>query len=225
MKKLFFLMLLLAGFVSFYSCKKKNLSLDCPPCWDKDMICVEGACDCPEGYITTWLNRTGLGIGAAADSFPRKFCIKPDRLVFIAHIPRFMCLDTFAVRFTVDPYEFTESTYSPTGVWVVPVLPSELPRLAPFSDIRVVEEAGLKITEVRIFGLEPTYGHATGAGVCSELDNAGNEMGAMETSFIGRVVHKDTISGYLEITGASGNKREFYGKRLEEVKLVRTTPY
>lgn len=189
------------------------------------MICVEGACDCPDGYITTWLNRTGLGIGTAADSFPRKFCIKPDRLTFIAHIPRFMCLDTFAVRFAVDPYEFTESTYSPTGVWVVPVLPSEVPRLSPLSDIRIVKESGRKLVEVHIYGLEPTYGHAIRAGICSEFDDTGNEMGAIETSFIGRVVHKDTISGYLEITGAGGNKREFYGKRLEGVKLVRTAPY
>jgi hypothetical protein len=226
MKKVFLLMIFLGALTHLFSCKKKVLSLTCPPCWDKNMICLEGACDCPDGYIPTWLNRTGLGIGVAADSFPKKFCIKPDRLTFMAHIPRFVCLDTFAVRFTVDPYEFPEKTLDiPTGVWVMPVLPSEVPHLAPASSIRVVSEAGQKFTEVSIYGLEPTYGYTLRSGVCLELDNAGNEVGSTEMSFIGRVTHKDTISGYLEITGAGGTKRELYGKRLEDVKLIRTVPH
>ncbi|MDW8230771.1 MAG: hypothetical protein RMJ33_13125, partial [Saprospiraceae bacterium] len=159
------------------------------------------------------------------DSFPKKFCIKPSKLTFMAYIPRFDCLDTFALRFIKDPYEFTDTTYSPTGVWVVPVLPSSVARLAPVSDIRIVNENGRKVTRVHIMGLEPTHGMGIQSGICTEMDSAGEYVGTTEASFLGYVTHKDTISGYIEITGATSTKKEWFGRRLEGVKLVRTVPY
>ncbi len=95
-----------------YACKKHHPedSPNCPDCWDSQMVCVENTCQCPEGYAETWLN---LYNNAEKDEVPpsgRKFCIKPDKLTFMAYFPKFECIDSFAFRFHTEHLEVNDQT-------------------------------------------------------------------------------------------------------------------
>lgn len=73
--------------------------LECPECSDYRAVCIEASCQCPEGYLELWY-RARLFANTIP---PTHYCLAPDSLTFLAHLPHNSCVDTFAVGFTAEP--------------------------------------------------------------------------------------------------------------------------
>lgn len=189
---------------------------DCPDCWDEDMVCVQSQCDCRQGDIETWLNLYNYAeIGQTADN-SRKFCVKPNKLTFIAYVPKFECVDTFAFTFGVEPLEVNDQTPPLAISTVTP----EMPHGWRSPKGLIIDPYDPQGVYVQITGVTPTYG--TNFLDCMEYHADGTLRGEPgRVNFAGHFIHPDTIGGYLEFESSGpGN-----GRRLEGVKVVRTTPY
>jgi len=220
--------LLLNGMILFavliVSCRNQEaiIAPECPSCWDEKMVCVESTCQCPEGYLETWLN---LYRGHGEDLVPplagRKFCIKPDKLTFMAHFPKFECIDTFAIRFYTEPLEVTDQTQILLVSSVEPQVPKSWTALPPGLILDTKDPKGVW---VGIPSLYPTHG--TSFLGCIDYDlNGSIDGGIGRISFRGYFTHPDTISGHLLFEGASGSKAALENYQLEGIKLIRTVPY
>ena len=213
----------LAAMLLLFSCDKHRPEPvpDCPDCWDQQMVCVENTCQCPDGYVETWLN---LYSNAEKEEVPlsgRKFCIKPDKLTFMAHFPRFECIDSFAFRFHTEPLEVSAQTPVLDISSINPLVPGGWKGLPPGLTLDTHDPEGLW---VGITSLYPTHG--TSISGCVDYDLNGNIDGEIgRISFRGYFTHKDTISGHLLFEGASGSKAALENFQLKGIKLVRMVPY
>lgn len=221
MKRFHFISCTVSVLLLLGACKKHHPedSPNCPDCWDSQMVCVENTCQCPEGYAETWLN---LYTNAEKDEVPssgRKFCIKPDKLTFMAHFPKFECIDTFAFRFHTEPLEVNDQTPILEISSVNPLVPQKA--LPPGLILDTKDPNGLW---VGIINLYPTHGsYFTG---CVDYNLNGTIDGSISRiSFRGYFTHKDTISGHLLFEGAYGSKAALENFQLEGIKLVRMVPY
>ena len=214
-----YIIIALMAVISFAACEKE---LPCPECWDEKAICIAGSCECPEEAIVTHLNTEP----SAEDEefFPsRQFCILPEQLTFIGYLPRFLCVDTFAIAFPYEPLEGMR------------LLPSGTPRVRQLvrreasgisnmnMDLIFNEDypEGLGIY-IRIMNIQPTYGVTLGYG-CLNLSD-GEISGAATIGFEGYFSHPDTIVGKLVVISTDGDYSDFDGQEME-VNLIRTIPY
>lgn len=189
----------------------------CPQCWDEKMECVEGQCTCPEQSIMTWMELNTN----PEQSQSRPYCIIPDKLTFLAQIPDFGCIDTFAVTFLTEPLEMTEQTPGLEYTSVLPEVPESWRALPPGLALEQREDA---YPEVTISSLYPTKGSSYVS--CFDFDADGQLVGSISNiNFYGAFVHPDTIQGFLQLEDASGTLSDFDGLRMNDVKLVRTVPY
>lgn len=211
---LFTLALLIAGL----GCSDKSTEApSCPQCWDEKMECVEGQCTCPEQFIVTWmeLNTNPEQVQS------RSYCIAPDKLTFLAQIPDFGCVDTFAITFLTEPLEVTEQTPMLEYTSVIPEVPESWRALPPGLVLELRENA---YPDVTISSLYPTKGSSYVS--CFDFDADGQLVGSISNiNFYGAFVHPDTIAGFLQLEDASGTLSNFDGQRMNDVKLVRTVPY
>jgi len=225
MKYVHFFSVAVTLFLLVTACKKDQPDMvvpDCPECWDDNMVCVEQTCQCPDGYLETWLNIEFYDDTEVVPPSGRKFCIEPDKLTFMAHFPRFECIDTFAIRFFTEPLKVNDQT---------PLLSiSMVEALVPRS-WRITVHPGLILdTEnpdgiwVGIVRLYPTYGpNFLG---CVDYDQNEELVGGINRMmFRGHFTHKDTISGHILFEKAFGTKAHLENFQLEGIKLVRTVPY
>jgi len=208
--------------VVFAACDRNTVAPipPCPDCWDEKMLCVENTCQCPEGNIETWLNMYSNDEKDVIPHEGRKFCIQPHKLTFMAHFPRFECIDTFAFRFLTEPLEVTPQTQILSTTSIETLVPEKWSALPPgliLSD----DPEGLF---VGIVSLYPTHG--TNFFGCVDYDLNGAVDGSIgRISFRGYFTHPDTISGHLLFEGAAGSKAHLENYQLEGIKLIRTVPY
>jgi hypothetical protein len=216
-------MVLIAITAILLSCNKKQAAPDptCPTCWDEKMECVDLACQCPEGSIETWLNLFKNSEKDNVFGKSRKYCIKPNKLTFMAHFPRFECIDTFAITFLTEPLEVSDQTPVLATSQVKPEVPKSFTALPPGLTIDPNDPNG---TYVAIPSLYPTHG--TSIFGCLDLDLDGSIDGGIgRLSFRGNFTHKDTISGAILFEGAWGSKEHRDNYELKGIKLIRTVPY
>jgi hypothetical protein len=194
---------------------------DCPECWDTKMVCVENECQCPEDNISIWLNT--YSVNEPAQGVPesgREFCIKPDKLTFIASFPKFECMDTFAIRFLTEPLEVGPQTPALATSQVEPLVHPSQKAVPPSLTLDTNDPNGLW---VGITSLYPTYGPMFSG--CIDYHQDTIMGGIYRISFRGNFIHKDTISGHILFDLAYGSKSALDNYQLEGIKLVRTVPY
>ena len=190
----------------------------CPECWDEKALCVESACECPEGAIEIrqyLFSSTKQAVGEDG----LKFCVIPDPLTFIARFPQFECYDTFALSFPLEPLEYGDWPHSPSGHIIQVQIPDRFQQLGRLAfSMNEEEDNGLFVVIPKI---PPNHGERIGG--CLEYDDEGVRTGGITAEFQGYFTHKDTISGDLVFTG-SGTMEHLSGHRLP-IQLVRTVPY
>jgi len=186
------------------------------------MVCIESSCQCPKGYLETWLNTYSDSEKDQVPPAGRKFCIKPDKLTFMAYFPQFECIDSFAVRFATEPLEVTDATPASLIKTVEPMVPKR--RIGRPIEL-VINTKDPKGISIRITYLYPTYGDNLYG--CVDYNQDGTiVVGTLgQISFRGYFTHPDTISGHLLFEGASGTKDTLEDYQLENIKLIRIVPY
>ncbi|MCR9101625.1 MAG: hypothetical protein NXI25_16820 [bacterium] len=213
--------------LTFTSCKDEAPSTpDCPRCWDRDMICVDAECDCPEESIETWLElRTSF---TSNELEARKFCIMPSPKTFVAYVEPFACIDTFGLTFVEEPWTASPNEVGvPTGTSLV----SEIPDDAEYSLTRQVLYIPPMTTdslkEIHIQLLQPTIGEL-GITFCRDRAEDGSITGGARMVYKGVFVHPDTVKGRIEfqvLEDENNTMGYLENEVIEPVNLIRTIPY
>ena len=211
--------------LTLFACQKEDSVAEptCPECWDREMVCVDLQCECPEGSIENWFEAWA----PYEDSIPyRKFCIEPTPYTFIGEFEPIACLDTFAITFPWEPLTQIDSlSTSGSGPMQTFLLkleqPSKLLRGSSFPYSLRYNEVGELELDLR--GLFPnTGGLYMRAKSCFEFDAEGNQIGNAGIHFEGVFIHPDTIRGQL-LVGAWGTLEHLNG--VQPLDLIRTVPY
>lgn len=193
--------------------------ITCPECYDSKMECIEGQCECPEGSIEIYHNLINSSEPDSMAEVPRLFCIKPDKLTFIANLEKYECIDTFGVSFLEEPYDGIQNNLAGHVVFEHPFSSENLTFPQGFLSVDTADHRG---RYVGIYILSPTYGRPDIW--CRFYDEETQETGTTTLHFRGFFVHPDTIRGYIEVASATGVKASLLGDTVQ-VDLIRTVPY
>lgn len=214
-------------FLAFAGCKDEAPATpDCPRCWDRDMICVDAQCDCPEESIETWLElRTSL---TSNELEARKFCIMPSPKTFVAYVEPFECIDTFGLTFAREPWtDSPNEVGAPTGVSLVSEIPDEAGYNLGRQVLYIPPMTPDSLKEIHIHLLQPTIGEL-GITFCRDRAEDGSITGGARMVYKGVFVHPDTIKGRIEfqVMEDANNTLEYLEDEIiEPVDLIRTIPY
>jgi|UPI0005922A47 hypothetical protein len=210
--------------LTLFACKKEDPVAEptCPECWDREMVCVDLQCECPEGSIENWFEAWG----PLEDSMPpRKFCIEPNPKTFIAELEPIGCLDTFAFTFPQEPLTEIDSFSNQNGPGASTSFKVERPdRIRP-EEVNYTlfynEEGAL---ELYFFQFPPNAGgEQFRFENCTDFDANGERIGFAVPSFQGVFIHPDTIRGQLIFSGYG--TFEYLDSLHVELDLIRTVPY
>ena len=212
--------------LAFAGCKDEPPATpDCPRCWDRDMICVDAQCDCPEESIETWLElRTSL---TSNELEARKFCIMPSPKTFVAYVEPFECIDTFGLTFVEEPWTDSPNEIGvPTGTSLVSEIPDEAGYGLSSQVLYIPPMTPDSLREIQIELLAPSRGEL-GVDFCRDRAEDGSIAGYSRMVYKGIMVHPDTIKGRIEFRGnaTGGTLSHLADEVIVPVDLIRTIPY